>query len=119
MPVEIQHYEFGRIVIDGEEFENDLLIEGGKVRKRKKKPSKALKGEYGHTPLSAKEKIPWDCTALWVGTGMYGSLPITPEVHAEAERRGVNLVIEKTPDLIKRLREGLPENTNLILHLTC
>jgi hypothetical protein len=117
--VEIQHYEFGRIVIDGEEFERDLVIDGGRVRKRRKKPSKALKSKYGHTPLSTEERIPWDCSTLWVGTGMYGSLPITREVHTEAERRGVKLLIEKTPDLVNRLRKGPPENTNVILHLTC
>jgi len=117
--VKIEEYEFGRIVIDGEEHSKDLVIEGGKIRKRRKKPSKALKADYGHTPLSAEEEIPWGCSALWVGTGMYGSLPLTPGLRKEAERRGVELVAEPTPRLIERIREGLPGGTNVILHLTC
>jgi len=117
--MKIGEYQFGRIVIDGEEYEEDLVIEAGEVRKRKKKPSKALKGEYGHTPLSTEERIPWGCAALWIGTGMYGSLPVTPEVRREAARRGVELIIEPTPALIERMRKALPERTNVILHLTC
>jgi hypothetical protein len=117
--VKINAYEFGRIRIDGEDYEKDLVIEAGTVRKRKKKASKELKSEYGHTPLSEKEPVPWDCGTLWIGTGMYGSLPITPGFRQEAERRGVELVAEPTPKLIKRIREGVPDGTNVIIHLTC
>ena len=34
------------------EYDNDIVIEAGRVRKRKKKPSKLYRDEYGHTPLS-------------------------------------------------------------------
>ena len=46
------------------------LIEAGRVRKRKKKPSKAHREAYGHTPLSADEKLPWGGKRLIVGTGI-------------------------------------------------
>jgi hypothetical protein len=35
------------------------LIEGGEIRKCKKKPSKQFRDEFGHTPLSIEEDIPW------------------------------------------------------------
>lgn len=49
----IENFTFGSIVVDGISYDYDLVIDRGKVSKRKKKPSKAFKAEYGHTPLSA------------------------------------------------------------------
>ena len=49
---------FGSIEVEGREYENDIVIEGGRVRERKKKPSKRYRDEFGHTPLSAHEKLP-------------------------------------------------------------
>jgi hypothetical protein len=49
-----------------------VTTDGGEVRKRKKKPSKKFREQYGHTPLSAEEEIPWKCKRLVVGTGAYG-----------------------------------------------
>src|ERR1700730_16734257 len=85
-------FSFGSIRIDGVTYEHDVLIDRGQVRKRKKKPSKKFREAFGHTPLSAEEKIPWKCRRLVIGTGAYGSLPVMPEVNREAKRRGVELV---------------------------
>jgi len=94
-----------------------VVIDRGQVRKRKKKPSKKFREEFGHTPLSVEEKIPWKCQQLVIGTGE-GALPVMPEVKREAKRRKVKLVILPTADAIKALRESV-EDTNAILHLTC
>lgn len=111
-------FSFGVIRIDGRTYESDLVIDGGRIRKRKKGPSKPYRGDFGHTPLSAAEAIPWECRRLVVGTGAYGSLPIMDDVLAEARRRGVELVAVPTTDAIAKLREGAGD-TNAILHVTC
>jgi hypothetical protein len=49
---------FGSIRIDGITYEHDVVIDQGQMRKRKKKPSKKFRGEFGHTPLSAEEESP-------------------------------------------------------------
>ena len=51
--------KFGEIEVEGESYTHDVVIDGGKVRKRKKGPSKQFREKFGHTPLSAEEKIPW------------------------------------------------------------
>ena len=81
---------FGEIEVEGERYTDDVVIDGGRVTKRVKKPSKRYRDRYGHTPLSAKESIPWGGKRLIIGTGESGSLPIMPDVWAEAERRGVD-----------------------------
>jgi hypothetical protein len=110
---------FGSIEIDGRKYDHDVVIDQGAVRKRVKKPSKPQRGRYGHTPLSVGEEIPWDGNRLIVGTGAYGSLPITPELSQEAARRGVELVAIPTADACGLIAGLDRRDVNAILHVTC
>ncbi len=110
---------FGMLEVDGTRFDHDVVIEEGRVRKRSKKPSKAYRNRYGHTPLSAAESIPWHGDTLYVGTGTYGSLPVMPEVLEEARRRGVTVIAKPTVELCKLVAELKPKDINAILHVTC
>ena len=110
---------FGEIEIDKARYQHDVVIERGVVHKRKKKASKPYRTQYGHTPLSAGEPIPWVGKKLYIGTGMYGSLPIMPEVYKEAEKRGVKVVVEKTEAICRLLEELQPKDINAVLHVTC
>jgi len=85
-----ERVSFGSIRIDGTTYEHDVVIDRGRVRRRKKKPSKQFRGEFGHTPLSIEEKIPWKCRRLVVGTGT-GALPVMEEVKREARSRKIKL----------------------------
>ena len=114
----IEQFSFGQITIDGVAYEYDVVIDHGTVRKRKKKPSKAYREEFGHTPLSTKEKIPWNCRRLVVGTGAHGNLPVMDDVKREAARREIELLVLPTAEAIKALRKSR-KATNAILHVTC
>ena len=111
--------KFGVLNIDGERFDRDVVIEGGRVGKRHKKASAPLRDRYGHTPLSLLEPIPWHCRRLIVGTGADGALPIDPDVVAEAHRRGVTLIAVPTEDACQLLADADLATTNAILHVTC
>ena len=111
-------FKFGSIEIDGVTYEHDVVIEGGRIRKRKKKLSKPYRGIYGHTPLSAEEDIPWKCHRLIVGTGANGALPVMQEIEREAEARNVELLKATTEQAIKELAHAA-KGTNAILHVTC
>jgi hypothetical protein len=105
------------IRIDGTIYEHDVVIDGGRIRKRKKKPSKRFRDAFGHTPLSVEEEIPWKCRRLVIGTGT-GALPVMEEVKQEAKRRKINLVVLPTAKAIEALKKE-PDKTNAILHVTC
>jgi len=111
-------YSFGSIRIDGMTYDHDLIIDRGKIRKRKKAASRKFRGAYGHTPLSIAEDIPWQCRQLVIGTGADGALPVMQQVRGEARRRKVDLVVLPTADAIGALTKA-PADTNAILHLTC
>src|SRR5712664_3753200 len=110
-------FSFGALEIDGSTYEQDVVIDCGEIRKRKKAPSKRFREEFGHTPLSLEEKIPWKCRRLVIGTGAYGALPVMKEVKREADRRGVELLTLPTHEAIGLLSQS-PKKTNAILHVT-
>jgi hypothetical protein len=114
----IEAFSFGSIRIDGTQFDHDVVIDRGSIREREKKPSKKFREAFGHTPLSVREAIPWNCRRLVIGTGAYGNLPVMDEVKSEAKRRNVELLIEPTAQAIEALRDN-PEHNNAILHVTC
>jgi hypothetical protein len=112
--------EFGWIEINHVRYEHDVIIHrDGSVTKRSKKKSKELKSSYGHTPLSdqeldvLKKEKP---EIVYIGTGQYGDLPITPEAETELSR--FETVIKPTPeilDMIKKERRSFIA----IIHVTC
>ncbi len=110
---------FGEIEIEGREYDFDVVIDAGRVEKRRKKPSKRYRSEFGHTPLSAEERIPWGGRRLIVGTGESGSLPIMPAVWTEAARRGVEIVAAPTKQALRLLRDVAPEDAYAVVHVTC
>lgn len=110
---------FGEIEVEGVSYDHDIVIDAGKVAKRHKKASKAYRGRFGHTPLSADETIPWGGRRLIVGTGESGGLPIMSAVWEEAERRGVEILATPTEKALALLRDTDAGEAHAILHVTC
>lgn len=110
--------DFGLIEIDGLPHRQDVVLDSGRLRRRRKKLSKAFRSQFGHTPVSLAEQVPWDCSRLVIGTGMQGQLPVMDEVRAEAKRRGVKLLELPTPEAVKVLSSA-GKRTNAIVHVTC
>ena len=115
--MDFSKFQFGKLNIDGITYERDVIIDRGRIRKRKKKLSKKYRHEFGHTPVSIEERIPWKCRRLVIGTGS-GALPVMEEVKREARRRKIKLDMLPTAGAIKTLQEA-PDKTNAILHVTC
>ena len=111
-------YSFGSIRVDGVTYDHDLIIDRGKIRKRKKAASRKFRDAHGHTPLSIAEDIPWRCRLLVIGTGAEGALPVMQQVRDKARRRKVDLMILPTAEAIGALT-NTTKDTNAILHLTC
>jgi len=110
---------FGSIVVNGDRFDHDVVVEAGAVRPRDKGPSRTHKREYGHTPLSIDEQLPWRGARLVVGTGANGRLPIMPAVREEAVRRGIELIAVPTDEACNLLRPVPDEDVDAVLHVTC
>jgi len=116
--MKFSNFSFGSLQVNSSTYEHDVIIDGGEIRKRRKKASKRFRDNFGHTPLSLEEDIPWKCARLVIGTGAYGRLPVMNEVQREAERRKIELLILPTSEAIKILNKASAD-TNAILHVTC
>jgi hypothetical protein len=109
-------FAFGKIYLDGKTYSEDIIIEKGEISRRHKSISRMSKGDYGHTPLTIHENIPWDCCTLVIGTGMNGNLPVKDEIFKTADELCVKVVLKKTKDALDHIGD---DDTNFILHLTC
>jgi hypothetical protein len=116
--MKFEAFSFGSLRVDDAIYDWDLVIDRGNIRKRKKKPSQQYHADFGHTPLSLEEKIPWKCRRLVIGTGAYGALPVMKAVRSEAKRRKVELLVLPTVEAVELLN-GNSRHTNAILHVTC
>jgi hypothetical protein len=112
----VNRLSFGSITIDGITSDKDVVIDRGTVHTRDKSVSKKYSDIFGHTPLSADENIPWNCSSLIIGTGHSLSLPVMDEVYNMAHKKGVKLLVMSTPEAIKHINDP---GTNFVLHLTC
>ena len=115
----VELIEFGVLELEGRRYTHDVVIEGGRCSRRRKGRSRSLRARFGHTPLSVAEDIPWGGTRLIIGTGADGALPITPEVLAEARRRGVAIEALPTRDACRRLAGLAVRDVYAVLHVTC
>jgi len=116
--MQFANFRFGSLQIDGSTYDHDVVIDRGEISKRNKKPSKKFSEEFGHTPLSVEENIPWKCRQLVIGSGAYGRLPVMQQVLREAERLKIKLLVLPTIEAIEVLKQE-PKDTNAILHVTC
>ena len=117
--MEVRFLGFGSIEVEGRTYGHDIVIDRGVVRKRSKKPSKPYRDKFGHTPLSADEQLPWGGPRLIIGTGAHGSLPIMPEVVAEAARRNIELVAVKTEQACRVIAGLKRREVQAVLHVIC
>jgi hypothetical protein len=118
----IDQTEFGSITIDGTVFGHDVIIRpDGQVTKRKKKLSKAIYGTSHSVSLDEAKylhKEAPEADRLVVGSGQYGQLHLSPEAAEYFERKGYDLVLLPTPQVIRLWNES-GHDTLGMFHVTC
>ncbi len=117
--MDIEYPGFGTIVVDGTRYDHDIVIDRGEIKERDKALSRTHPDRFGHTPLSAREDLPWHGPRLLIGSGFSGSLPILDDVRAAAEQSGVELVIAPTAEICALVRGTAAAEVNAVLHVTC
>jgi len=112
--------EFGSITISGELYEHDVLIRlSGKVKKRKKKLSKAVYGTSHKLSLPEAEHIfrP-GAERLIIGTGQSGLLDLSDEAAEFFHQKGLTAELLPTPEAIKTYNAAKGAVMGMF-HVTC
>lgn len=109
----IQSFEFERIVIDGEEFEDDVMVyPNGKVKKWKRKDEHRLRSR------DLKKVLKKEPSALIVGLGTIGKVDVTPKAQRKLEEAGIEFLAYKTEKAIETYKERREEEgVAALLHL--
>ncbi len=120
MKPRIDRTKFGSVTIDGEVFEQDVLIRlDGEVKKRKKKLSKAVYGTSHKISLDeAKHVYEKGAERLIVGAGQYGLVELSDEATEYFQRQGCKVVLLPMKDAVQAWNESKGAVIGLF-HVTC
>jgi hypothetical protein len=110
----VEGYEFGRVLVDGEEHRRDVIVLPGRV-------VSDWRRRNGHELVlddleDVLDELPG---RLVVGTGAYGRVEPDPEALAALRRRGVEVDVLPTGEAVKLFAELESEHAAAALHLTC
>jgi hypothetical protein len=112
--------EFGSITISGELYEHDVVIRlSGKVKKRKKKLSKAKYGTSHKVSLAEAEHI-FEAGAkqLILGSGQGGNVELSDEAAEYFRKHGCSVQVLPTPQAITAW--NVAKGTTIgMFHVTC
>ena len=113
--MQIDRYEFGLIVIDGQTFRNDVLIWPGRI-----------KGDWwrqeGHLLQldDVAEALAANPEVLVVGRGEPGKMEVDPALAAYLRDRGVTLMAYPTGEACRVINDlSRTRRLAAALHLTC
>jgi hypothetical protein len=110
----IEGYEFGRVLVDGEEHRTDVIV----------LPERVVRGWWrrdGHALVledlnEVLDELP---ERLIIGTGAYGRLEPDPGAVEALRGRGIEVDALPTGEAVRLFSELDPSRTAAALHLTC
>ncbi len=120
MKPEIQGTEFGKITVDEEVYEHDIVIRlNGKVEKRKKKLSKEIYGNSHTVSLDeAKHILDEGAERLIIGTGQYDNVRLSEEAGEYFRKQGCSVELFPTPDALRAWNRAEGKTIEMF-HVTC
>jgi hypothetical protein len=114
--MKIETYRFGRIVIDGREYKNDVMIYGNEVEGWWRDCGHQLQLRDLNWVLE-QEPQP---EVIVLGTGRYGMMSVRHDVIVTLEERGIETVVRNTKEACETYNELVDSNrVAAALHLTC
>ena len=116
----IEKTKFGSITIGGEDIEHDIFITAdGRVKKRKKKLSKAV---FGTSHTISREEIRYiyrkGIEGIIIGSGQYGVTEISDEAVEYLQRKKCKVILCTTPEAIRDWNRTEGKWMGLF-HVTC
>ena len=122
MKSRIDKTKFGSITVGGTLFPYDVIVRpDGRVKRRRKKLSKAVYGTSHIISLREAKfvrKQAEGAVRLIVGSGQYGNVELSPEAAAYLRRKNCRVVLAPTPEVIDVWNRTKGRAVGLF-HVTC
>jgi len=113
--MKIEHYSWGKIIIDGKTYTSDVIIYPDHV-------DASWWRKEGHNlhVEDVKEVIAAEPESVIIGTGALGVMKVPKETIAHLESKGIHVHVERTGKAVE-LFHTLQKDKKVIaaLHLTC
>ena len=112
----IESYSFGRIIIDGKRYTNDIIIFPNRVRDNWwRKEGHRISVEDIKEVIQEKPEI------LVIGAGYFGFVKVSAEVKECVKGEGIELIVQSTKDACNTFNSLLKSGKKVIaaLHLAC
>ena len=116
----INSTSFGSITVDGNSYDHDIIITlEGKVKKRKKKLSKAV---YGTSHKISLDEISYTyqdkAKGIIIGSGQHGIARMSDEAREYLKSKHCQVVLNPTPEAIEEWNKTEGKWIGLF-HITC
>lgn len=120
MTPRINETSFGSIQVEGERYDHDIIITlKGKVKKRKKKLSKAV---YGTSHTISLEEIEYvyqeGAEGIIIGSGQYGVATLSREAAGFLQQKHCKVNLLPTPDAVREWNRA-EGKWMALFHITC
>ncbi|MBI5026879.1 MAG: Mth938-like domain-containing protein [Nitrospirae bacterium] len=113
--MKIEHYSFGRIVIEGREYTSDVIIYPNRVD-----PSWWRKQGHFLQVVDLTDVMDAKPSVLIIGTGYHGVMEVPKETLEFLKSKGIEVHTEKTAKAVELYNElSQKRPTIAALHLTC
>lgn len=111
---------FGQIKVDGKKYKYDIVVEpDGSVRKRNKKLSKAVyRTSHKISLTEAVDIYRVGMPDLLICSGLFNRIKLSDEAAQFFQKRGVEVVILRTPKAIKYWNNS-EESLVGLFHISC
>lgn len=109
----ISSYSFGKIVVEGKEFREDVVVSKSSVESWWRKQS------HNVEPADVKAVVEKRPAIVVIGTGYSGVMRVSEETKRFIEGTGIKLVVEKTAEAVKTFNQTKEKDKVALLHLTC
>jgi hypothetical protein len=111
----IDSFSFGKIIIDGETYQKDLIITGSRVL-----PNWWRKQGHALCLADINPILKFPPQVLVVGSGVYGRVKLEQLVIKEMNNMGIRLIVQNTEDACQSYNSlSINEKVAAALHLTC
>jgi len=114
----IESYSFGRMVVDGKEYQNDLMIYADEIH-----PNWIRKSGHQLVPEDLAWIVERNPDLLIVGKGSSGLMEVTDRARAFLKENDIDLWIGKTDEAVDYFNSEMDsDNWNSVsaaFHLTC
>ena len=117
----IDSTQFGEIVINGKKYHQVLILDNEVKERDTDKLKELFDTSHVIGDWEILEILKGNPDIVIVGTGQNGAMEVNEDFSNEVQKKGIELIIEKTPEAIKIYNERIKKRKriNALIHTTC